>query len=163
MHRRDARGLEPVRERLTGKIQAVDDLSPEEKYTIQAELFRLPGETKLLHGDFHPDNILLTPRGPVIIDWIDATLGHPLADVARTWVIGNFGLPPEEKVGQILFKIMIRIYLRRYFRQSPYTRTGLNDWLLPVAAGRLSENIPHEKEALLDFVRKRLDLASKTA
>jgi hypothetical protein len=156
MHRRDASGLEPVRERLAGKIQAVDALSPEEKYTIQAELFRLPEETKLLHGDFHPDNILLTYRGPMIIDWIDATLGHPLADVARTWVIGNYGVPPEEKVGRVLFKIMIRIYLRRYFHQSPYTRAGLQDWLLPVAAGRLSENIPHEKEALLDFVRKRL-------
>jgi len=38
----------------------------------------------LLHGDLHPGNILLAADGPVIIDWFDASIGHPVADVCRS-------------------------------------------------------------------------------
>ena len=152
MHAREAANLEPVRERLAGKIQAVHAFDQTTQHIILGHLFSLPQDTKLLHGDFHPDNILLTANGPVIIDWIDATLGHPLADVARTYVIGNFGVPPEEKFGRFLFKTMVNLYLRRYFRYSPYSRRELKDWLLPVAAGliRLSQDIARFSLALPD-------------
>jgi aminoglycoside phosphotransferase (APT) family kinase protein len=156
MHVRDARNLEPVTERLAGKIRAVQAFDGETKNTLLKHLFSLPQDTKLLHGDFHPDNIMLTANGPVIIDWIDATLGHPLADVARTFVIGNFGIPPEEKFGRLVFKSMVRIYLKQYFRQSPFSRAEMAGWLLPVAAGRLSEQIPHETAPLHAFVKKQL-------
>ena len=158
MHTKTARDLEPVHERLAGKISAVADFTDEEKHALHTRLFQLPQDEKLLHGDFHPDNILLTPNGPVIIDWIDATLGHPLADVARTVVIFRFGVPPEEKMIRLLIGGMTRIYLRRYFRQSPYTQAELDAWLLVVAAGRLSEGITHEREPLLAFVRARLSV-----
>ena len=43
------------------------------------------GEPGVLHGDFHVDNCLFTPREPVrllaIIDWEMATIGDPLLDV----------------------------------------------------------------------------------
>ena len=156
MHARDAQNLEPVTERLAGKIQFVKSLDDETKSIILKHLFSLPQDTKLLHGDFHPDNILLTENGPVIIDWIDAALGHPLADVARTTIIGNFGVPPEEKIGRIVFKAMVNIYLKRYFRQSAYSRQELENWLLPVAAGRLSEQIAHETVPLHAYVLKQL-------
>jgi len=156
MHQRDAENLEPVRERLAGKIQAVSAFDEETQTALLRHLFSLPEETKLLHGDFHPDNILLTASGPVIIDWIDATLGHPLADVARTVVIGTYGIPPEERFGRFIFRTMVKIYLRRYFRYSPYSRADLDNWLLPVAAGRLSENIPHETAPLHRFVQTQL-------
>ena len=154
MHAKDAQNLEPVTERLAGKIDAVEALDHATKQLIFEHLFSLPQDTKLLHGDFHPDNIMLTADGPVIIDWIDATLGHPLADAARTAVLARFGVPPEEKVGRLMFQTMGRIYLRRYFRHSPYTRRDLQNWLLPVAAGRLSERIPHEAEPVLAFVKE---------
>ncbi len=35
----------------------------------------------------HPDNALMSVSGPIIIDWPDVTLGHPLADVARTLIL----------------------------------------------------------------------------
>jgi aminoglycoside phosphotransferase (APT) family kinase protein len=41
----------------------------------------------LVHFDLHPDNVLLTPDGPVVIDWTNAHAGDPDADVAMTWVI----------------------------------------------------------------------------
>jgi len=38
----------------------------------------------LVHGDFHPGNVALTDEGPVLIDWSDAAVTHPLVDVL-TW------------------------------------------------------------------------------
>ena len=46
------------------------------------------------------------------------------------------------------------VYLNRYFKASPYTHKDLNAWLLPVAAARLSEEIPHEKEDLIKWVNR---------
>ena len=49
---------------------------------------RIPFEDeRLLHLDFHPDNVLLSGRGPVVIDWANARAGEPALDVAMTWVI----------------------------------------------------------------------------
>jgi aminoglycoside phosphotransferase (APT) family kinase protein len=53
------------------------------------------GDT-LLHLDFHPENVLLSPSGPVVIDWTNARRGSAPLDVAMTWIIcatsgGAFG------------------------------------------------------------------------
>jgi aminoglycoside phosphotransferase (APT) family kinase protein len=42
----------------------------------------------IVHLDLHPDNIMLTPHGPVVIDWPNAAVGPAAADVAFGWVIG---------------------------------------------------------------------------
>jgi tRNA A-37 threonylcarbamoyl transferase component Bud32 len=42
----------------------------------------------LLHLDLHPRNVLLTSRGPVVIDWTNAANGPGQADVALVYVIG---------------------------------------------------------------------------
>jgi serine/threonine protein kinase len=49
----------------------------------------------LVHFDLHPDNVLLSPRGPVVIDWTNAHGGSAAADVAITWLIleTSAGLP----------------------------------------------------------------------
>lgn len=42
----------------------------------------------LIHGDYHPENILITPDGrPFVIDWSSATFADPRVDVANTMVI----------------------------------------------------------------------------
>jgi aminoglycoside phosphotransferase (APT) family kinase protein len=43
---------------------------------------------RLLHLDLHPANVILSPAGPVVIDWTNARTGEPAFDVAVTWVIG---------------------------------------------------------------------------
>jgi aminoglycoside phosphotransferase (APT) family kinase protein len=42
---------------------------------------------RVLHLDLHPANVLLTARGPVLIDWANARDGPPDLDVALTAVI----------------------------------------------------------------------------
>jgi tRNA A-37 threonylcarbamoyl transferase component Bud32 len=42
---------------------------------------------RMLHLDLHPANVVLTRRGPVLIDWTNARDGAPDLDVALTAVI----------------------------------------------------------------------------
>jgi tRNA A-37 threonylcarbamoyl transferase component Bud32 len=152
MHTLSASGLIPVTERLAQKIQGTDHLTQAVKSEILTQLAVLPREDKLLHGDFHPDNIMMTADGPVIIDWIDAALGHPLADLARTMVLFRVGVPPGNPLITLADKVFLHPYLPTYFQHSQYAPGELDAWMLPVAAARLEENIPHEVEPLISMV-----------
>ena len=48
---------------------------------------RLPEGDRLLHFDLHPLNVILSPTGPVVIDWTNACVGAPGVDVARAWAL----------------------------------------------------------------------------
>lgn len=55
---------------------------------------------RILHLDLHPDNVLLSSRGPVLIDWRNAREGSTDLDVALTAVIlaeaaAGSHLPPD--------------------------------------------------------------------
>ncbi|MEV4680749.1 aminoglycoside phosphotransferase family protein [Streptomyces kurssanovii] len=42
---------------------------------------------RILHLDLHPENVLLTADGPVVIDWTNARLGQPALDWAMSALI----------------------------------------------------------------------------
>ena len=44
-----------------------------------------------VHGDLHPMNVILTDRGPVVIDWEGARIGPRDADAAITWMLLAIG------------------------------------------------------------------------
>ncbi len=53
-------------------------------------------EHRILHLDLHPDNVILTPRGPMVIDWCNSTEGPPGLDWAMSALIlaqAAVGLP----------------------------------------------------------------------
>lgn len=43
--------------------------------------------TSVLHLDLHPENIMLTPHGPVVFDWTNVAVGPAAADVAQSWLV----------------------------------------------------------------------------
>jgi aminoglycoside phosphotransferase (APT) family kinase protein len=45
------------------------------------------GDGALLHRDLHPNNVLLSPAGPVVIDWPNSTAGDRAFDVALAWIV----------------------------------------------------------------------------
>lgn len=45
-----------------------------------------PGD-RVLHLDLHPGNVMLTSRGPVVIDWSNVAVGPAGADVAMAYLI----------------------------------------------------------------------------
>jgi aminoglycoside phosphotransferase (APT) family kinase protein len=42
---------------------------------------------RVLHMDLHPANVMLTSRGPVVIDWTGAAAGNAAVDVAMAYLI----------------------------------------------------------------------------
>jgi hypothetical protein len=59
--------------------------------------------TQLLHLDLHPLNVMMSPRGPVVIDWANACCGDPAVDVALAWVLMAAGeVSTNRIVGMIL-------------------------------------------------------------
>ena len=161
MHGCSVTGLPSLRERLRRKIGAGSDLSEERKDALLRALDRLPEGDVLCHGDFHPSNVLLTEEGPVIIDWVDATQGHPLADVARTYMLlQTVRLPdamPEDQRHQIelLRRQFYTAYRERYQQLRPFSDPELDAWLPPIAAGRLSEQLSAtEREVVIRMANR---------
>ena len=58
---------------------------------------------RLLHMDLHPLNVMIGKRGPVVIDWTNASLGDPAIDVGLAWVLMSAGEIPGNKVKAKLF------------------------------------------------------------
>lgn len=149
-------GLPPLRERLRHMIEHAEGLPADRRGQALAALADLPDGDAVLHGDFHPDNVILSPRGPVVLDWMTATAGHPLADVAWTSLtLTQAAIPPEmprQRLIQAMRAYLHRVYLERYRSLAPFSVADLEAWLLPVTAARLEGNIPAEREPLLALV-----------
>lgn len=71
-------------DRMCAKINAVDMVSDVDRAVAIDIVRQLPRGAALLHGDLHPGNILVGPDGLMVIDWFDASIGHPAADVVRS-------------------------------------------------------------------------------
>jgi len=100
---------------------------------------------------------LLSGNGATIIDWIDATRGNPLADVARTSVIA-LGVAASIQIRNRFLKALAKsfhsAYLKHYFALRPGGKDEYRRWLPIVAGARLSENIPELEKWLVDQAGK---------
>jgi Ser/Thr protein kinase RdoA (MazF antagonist) len=159
MHRCPAGGLPDQRARLEKKLDEVALSYPNVAAHARRALSKLPSGDRLCHGDFHTQNVILSQRGPVVLDWIDATCGHPHADVARTLVLlrnGYLHVPPGplRAASRIAIAVMVASYLGRYVAATGAARGRIMLWLAPVAAARLVEGIEVEKAALIRVARR---------
>ncbi|MDX1497353.1 MAG: aminoglycoside phosphotransferase family protein [Salinisphaeraceae bacterium] len=151
-------GLPSQREQLQRRIQGSGALSIPQKEVALSTLDRLPDNNKLTHGDFHPDNIVMMPDGPIIIDWATASQGNPAEDVARTALLLSSADPPPETSAStrlligILRDLFNKIYLRRYFQLRPDAQQEFEAWQLPIVAARLGDGIEQEQAKLLKLV-----------
>jgi aminoglycoside phosphotransferase (APT) family kinase protein len=59
---------------------------------------------RLAHFDLHPENVLMSPRGPVVIDWSNASRGEAADEVALTWAI----LATSTVPGPLPFRVLAK-------------------------------------------------------
>jgi len=138
--------------RLEHKIRDAKPLPENIRVAALKVLETMLDGNRLCHGDFHLGNVMLSQPEPVIIDWIDASIGRPMADVARTSILaqGMVEVGPQFSRLQCSgLRLMHAIYLRRYFQLRHGGQDEYHRWLPIVAAARLNENIPEWEEFLL--------------
>jgi aminoglycoside phosphotransferase (APT) family kinase protein len=118
----------------------------------------LPDGQMLCHGDFHPENVLHTRAGPVIIDWFTATSGQPLADVASTSLLLEAAALPDSPMPMWLLTsaraLVHRTYLRRYLRRSRARPEDVAAWRVPIIVARLGHGIPEERDRMLQLLHQ---------
>lgn len=125
------------------------------------QLENAPDGDRLLHGDFHPANIMRNGDELVIIDWANIMRGPAEADYYRSYLMCTLGdLPPGsprllhlmDRFGR---RILRRAFDRAYRRALKPDPTVVAAWSLPVVVARIGEGIEAERPAL-EAVARRL-------
>jgi len=157
VHNCHVTGLEKAGAKLWGMIARAPSIPGSSKQWLMARLVSLPDGDAVCHYDFHPMNVIMSLRGPVIIDWMAASAGNPLLDISRTWLVLTraawpFGFPYNIVITPMR-RMFYAAYFQRYRRLRPVDLKQLEEWRQITIAARLGENIPSENDRLLALLR----------
>jgi uncharacterized protein (TIGR02172 family) len=163
IHACEAPDLPSLKDEIRGYVENADT-DADLKEAVLNCLQLLPDGSSLCHGDFHPDNVIMASRGPMVIDWSNGRRGDPLADVARSWLVLCMGEPPPGTPG-IARRLMAvgraawyGLFLKQYRRLRPFTDEQLAAWKVPIVAPRaLRDNIPEERQRMMDYLERALE------
>jgi aminoglycoside phosphotransferase (APT) family kinase protein len=152
-----AKDLPGVKEFMAGKIDDAD-LPMAQRTLAKDHMMGLPDGNATLHGDYHPGDILVTPDGPKVIDWGEASRGDAAADIARTMVL----LTPESAAVAVphpgtistFISDFANAYIVRCLQVTSATIETITAWRLPVIAAWLSEGIAEQTGLLQAEVAK---------
>jgi aminoglycoside phosphotransferase (APT) family kinase protein len=142
--------------RLTSKITTA---AHQIDSTLSRVLAVLPPSSvrpSLCHGDFHPKNIMLSAKGPIVVDWFDASRGERVGDVARTSLLlsaqRHNNVQPKHLPGasRSVLDELHDSYLATVRTFVPVSNADLETWRFVQAAARLAEGV--ERQPLLDVL-----------
>ena len=158
--RRAAPGRLPrLREKVTSAVVASREVLGDDAGRALEALAALPDGDALCHYDFHPDNVLGEGDGARIIDWSNGCVGPPAADVARTLLVLRSPYLPDDVPAALrpfaagVKRWLAAGYASEYRRLSGLKQAEIDAWLAPIAAARLREDVPGEREWLVGLVR----------
>lgn len=156
-------GLPTQKERLTQAINLSSDILGYRLRIILKYMESLPKGKSICHGDFYFNNIIVSGKKLVPIDWNSAYTGNPLGDVARTCMIicspaVPLGFPDTLSMLTFHPRMMAyRVYLNEYMKLSNASYKDFDQWILPIAASRLKNHVKGEENWLMDIIDKRLE------
>lgn len=134
--------LNKLKDKMARQISEIEELNAVNRYDLLTRLDSTPKHVKLCHGDFQPDNIIVTDDGTMyVLDWVHATQGNASADVARTYLL--FCLENEEKAEK---------YMDLFCEKTGTDKRYVQQWLPLVAAAQLTKKRPEEAELLHQWV-----------
>lgn len=113
-----------------GDYCSSDLIGRELRERTAALMERLPAGDRLVHGDLHPGNVMLTANGPVAIDWQWTCSGPLGADAAFTRQnIASRVQPPARKLAERGFRrALSALYTARYLRQAHADPAAIAQW-----------------------------------
>lgn len=165
LHSYHAPELPSLRETLRCNILDADMVPASTRDLAMRTLDLMPESDALCHGDLTTDNILLTPNGPIVIDWSEAAHGDPAADVARSLIhlaVAHmyYLSAPRRPLAQRTHSWLATAYSRHYRHLRPETATRIQYWLLPVAVARLGRGAPISQRFLLKLIARLAERAA---
>jgi aminoglycoside phosphotransferase (APT) family kinase protein len=112
-----------------------------------------PGD-RLVHLDLHPDNVLVTADGPVVIDWTNAARGSAGSDVATTWLLMSCAEIPGPRWKVTLLQAFRTMLTGSFIRRAGRTAAARD--LRAVAAWKTADRNmrPAEVDAMRRFVER---------
>jgi Ser/Thr protein kinase RdoA (MazF antagonist) len=135
-------------------------VAPDALDQVQRVLLTLPEGGSLCHGDLHADNILMTPSGPRIIDWVSALRANPLVDIARQHLTFTVILIDEGRFAAARREADAS-FIANYARLADTTAddllTAIDPYMIVMAAMRMMESgcSGEEQQLLAEYVRTR--------
>ena len=164
IHSYTASDLPPQQASVARDIRRSPHLTDAEKDAVVAQFDRLPRRFQLCHGDPNPGNLILTADAVVVIDWNNATVGNPEADLAEYILMLRYAtLPagtPADLIGRFeaIRASSIHLFTAEYERLSGLGPTRIAPWLTPIAARKLAvDSISDaERDGLIGEVRRGL-------
>ncbi len=147
-------------DRVGAKVDAAHVLSKGERDEARRILASLPRGSLLCHGDLHPGNVLMSDRGPIVIDWYDAAVGSPIADFVRSSLL----IRPPTGSSELLHlpgsspEVLKRLhdhYVERVLADLDVATGMARSWEVVLAASRLSEHAEADDSSLLALWRGR--------
>lgn len=147
VQRTDVPGLRAMKDRLRKKIGEATQLDTEDRDSTQRLLTMLPAGAALCHGDFHPANVVLSDRGPIILDWFDAARGDATADYVRSSLLMR---PPADRSSWLagatpeLLDHIHSHYITELVRRGALDARTFGPWEAVMAVARMSEPVPDE-------------------
>jgi len=146
-------------DRLVRRITIARKLDDADRQEAIRCAHELPRGAALLHGDLHPGNVLMGVAGPVVIDWFDVSIGHPLADIVRSSILMRPGrdLAPDHLPGATpdMLGAMHSAYVNAFSTELETAGVDIAKWQAVLAAGRLGENAEADDRWLVELWRAR--------
>ncbi len=134
--------LSKIKDKMKLKINATN-FDDNTKYELLTRLESMPKHSKICHGDYNPDNIIITPNGAVfILDWSHVTQGNASADIARSYLL--FRLNEQFEIAEK--------YIELFCKKSGTRRKYVEGWIPIVAASQSVKGNEKEREFLARLV-----------
>ncbi|OAB47174.1 phosphotransferase [Paenibacillus antarcticus] len=160
IHNVENKILPNLKSEITNKVNNSHEISNDEKQIIIDMLKSLPDGNSLCHYDFHPDNIIISPNGPIIIDWLNLLVGSHEADITRTsMMIQSHSLPPNAPnwlIHRDLREFFNKEYLTEYMKLTDTNEGFLERWMIPTLAARIDEMQGEYRQEIKDKLHIRL-------
>ena len=161
IHSCEARALPRLHEILVWSVNNAKPIDPDTRDAVLDILRALPDGQTLCHNDLYPQNLILSDRGWVVIDWAIGSRGNPVADYARTWLISRLWsdtISDAPEPVRDMVQCFWSAYLDGYLERRPIPADEFRRWQTVAAAVSLCWDPPqYAPTPRLSFIHAALD------